>query len=184
MTDAPSPAARLRPLRRVRQTRHFQPDAPIAGDALDAIIDVARWTGSSQNTQPWRFIVIRRREVLRAILEAGMPNTRALETATAAIGIVMPVVEGKAVSHAFDEARAAERMLIAATMLDLAAGLMWLASASRPAVADLLGVPEGWSVKTIIALGHPTAAGARPKSAPGTARLPRSVTVHADRWGG
>lgn len=182
MTDTPSPSTVLRPLRRVRQTRQFLADAPISPDALDAIADVARWSGSSQNTQPWRFITMREPETLRAIWQAGLPNTRALETAVAGIGIVMPVAEGKAVSYAFDEARAAERILVAAALLGLAGGLMWLASGSRPAVGELLGVPEGWSLRTVIALGHPR--GSRPKSARGTARLPRSETVYAERWDG
>lgn len=61
MDDLSSLASeRVRPLIRVRQIRDFS-DRPIAPAELDAIADVARWSGSSQNTQPWRFILIRQR---------------------------------------------------------------------------------------------------------------------------
>ena len=184
MTDAPTPAAALRPLRQVHQTREFAADAPIAQEALDAVADVARWSGSSQNTQPWRFITIRDPDTLRAMAEVGGSNARALASAAAAIGIVMPVVEGKAVSHAFDEGRTAERILVAASMLDLAAGLLWLPSEARPQLAERLGIPDGWSMRTVVALGHPIEGIERHRARPGTARLPRTETVFAERWPG
>lgn len=183
MTD-PSPRERVRPLLRVRQVREFETDAPLTGEEVDAIADAARWSGSSQNTQPWRFITLRERATLRAIWEAGLPQTRSLETATAAIGIVMPVEEGRAVSHAFDEGRAAERILVAATLLEIAAGIAWIGSGARPGVARLLGIPDGWTMRTIIALGRPTAAAERPKARPGEARRPRDETVFPERWRG
>ena len=67
------PADILRPLRRTRQVREFEP-MPLAAAVLDALIDVARWTGSSKNTQPWRFIVITEPSTLRAIHAAGLPH--------------------------------------------------------------------------------------------------------------
>lgn len=182
MTDAPDPASILRSLRRTHQTRRFEPGAPIPDEAVDAIVDVARWSGSMENSQPWRFITVREAETLRAVAKVAGPNAGAIETAAAAIGIVMPVQEGKAVAYAFDEARAAERMLVAATMVGIAAGLLWLASAARPAVAELLGIPEGRTLRTMIVLGRPTADAEGPTSARGGARLPRSKTVFAERW--
>ena len=87
--EAQTPADRLRPLRRTRQVRQFEP-APVDPAILDALADVARWTGSSSNSQPWRFIVITEPSTLRALHEAGLPQTRGLETAPAAIAIVLP----------------------------------------------------------------------------------------------
>jgi hypothetical protein len=37
-------------------------------------------------------------------------------------------------------------------------------------------------IRTIVQLGHPTAAALRPKAAPGEARLPRDETVVHERW--
>lgn len=175
------PLETIRPLLRTRQIRAFT-DEPVADAELAAIADAARWTGSSRNTQPWRFIVIDEPATLRAIHAAGLPQTRALETAMAAIAIALPAEPHDAISHAYDEGRAAERMLIAASMLGLGAGIAWLRSGPLEVVRPLFGLPDAWIVRTVIALGHPSEAARRPKSAPGEARLPRDATVFETRW--
>jgi len=183
MSRSSSPAELIRPLLRVRQVREFA-DAPVDPEALDAMADAARWSGSSRNAQPWRFVVIREPESLRAIHQAGLPQTRALATARAAIAIVLPSQPGSGISHAYDEGRAAERMLIAASLLGLGAGIAWVRSEVRPRVGELLGLPDDRFVRTVVAVGHPSEAGRRPKSAPGEARLPREETVFRERWPG
>lgn len=183
MAETASPADILRPLRRVHQVREFTPE-PVEPAALAALADVARWTGSSQNQQPWRFIVIRDPETLRRLEATGLPQTRALESATAAIAIALPAAPGRAVRDAYDDGRAAERILVAASLLDLGAGITWVTSEARPAVGEILGLPEDRIVRTIIALGHPTDAARRPRGARGEARLPRDQTVFGERWPG
>ena len=175
----PTPREVVRPLLRIRQYRQFT-DEPPSDAEVDALLEVARWTGSGRNSQPWRFIVIRDRAVLRRIQEAGMPQTRSLVTAPTAIAIVLQ--EPDNTSDAFDEGRAAERMLIAAQSLGFGAGIAWAVPGIRPLVAELLGVPEGWFVRTLVVVGRPTPEALKPKSPPGTARLPREETVFEERW--
>ena len=175
------PDAVLRDLRRTRQVRAFEP-TPVDDRTLDALADVARWTGSSSNTQPWRFIVITEPATLRGLHEAGLPQTRGLAAAPAAIAIVLPSEPGRAVHDAYDDGRVAERLLIAARMLDLGAGISWIREDVRPAAAELLGLPGDRMVRTVVQLGHPTAAARESKSAPGEARLPRAETVLRERW--
>ncbi|MGD0862098.1 MAG: nitroreductase family protein [Candidatus Limnocylindrales bacterium] len=182
MSDLSTFAAdRVRPLTRVRQIRDFA-DRPVSSAELDAIADVARWSGSSSNTQPWRFIVVRERDTIRRLAEAALPQTGALQTATAAIAIVLPDDPGRAVSHAYDEGRAAERILIAASTLGLGAGITWILPDRRDAIRGILGLPEDRFVRTIVAIGHPTEAALKPKSAPGAARLPRNEVVYREKW--
>jgi nitroreductase len=176
-----NPADRVRPLRQARQVREFTSE-PIEQAVLDAIADVARWSGSSSNGQPWRFIVVTDAVVLRRLAAMGMPQTRSLQTATAAIAIVLPVDEGHKVGNAYDEGRAAERILIAAGMLDLGAGIAWIVSGIREAVREVFGLPADRFVRTIVSLGHPSAAAQKPKAAPGKARLPRHETIFNQRW--
>lgn len=174
------PADTVRPLLRVRQTRAFT-DEPVDSDQLDAIADAARWSGSNQNRQPWRFIVLRERATLDAVAAAARQDSGALVEATAAIAIVLPVEPKRSIALAFDEGRAAERILVAATLLGLGAGITWVGSDERPAVGRVLGLPDDHAVRTIVALGHPTEpAGDRSPSA----RLPREETVFAERWPG
>jgi nitroreductase len=171
----------VRPLLRTRQIREFTGE-PVSEEDLNLLADVARWSGSSSNTQPWRFIVIREAATLRAIAAAGMPQTRSLRTAVAAIAIALPEEQGKAVSHAYDEGRAAERILVGATMLGLGAGIAWVLAAARGTVGELLHLPAGWRVRTVVAIGHPTASARKLKSTSGQARLPRDEVVFPERW--
>ncbi len=90
MSDQSGPASeRVRPLTRVRQIREFD-ELAVAPSELDAIADVARWSGSSANSQPWRFVVLRDRATIKRIADAVAPQARALQTAPAAIAIVLP----------------------------------------------------------------------------------------------
>ena len=166
-----SATERLRPLIKTRQIRLYTSE-PVAGEELLALAEVARWSGSSRNSQPWRFIVIREVALIRQIAETGHPQTRALRTAMAAMAITLPHEEGRATSLAYDDGRVAERVLIGASMLGLGAGIAWVRSDVRQEIGDLLGVADGRFVRTIMALGHPSAEGLAPKSAPGQARLP------------
>lgn len=135
----------LRALRRTRQFREFD-SRPVAPEDLAALVDVARWSGSSSNNQPWRFIVIRDPATIRTIHEIGQSQTRGLATAPAAIAIVMPADPKRASADTFDEGRAAERLLIAANMLDLGAGISWILPAVRADVGRCsASQPIGWS---------------------------------------
>ena len=165
----------IEPLLRARQTREFASD-PVDQASLDAIADAARWSGSRENRQPWRFVVISRAETVRRIGEVGAPHARTLATAPAAVAIVLPQDKSAAISNAFDEGRSAERMLVAAELLGLGAGLAWMGSEERPAVGELLGVPEGWFVRTVVAIGHPRGTSGK------RARRPRNLTVFSERW--
>jgi nitroreductase len=183
-----NPGQVVRPLIRVRQYRQFT-DEPPTDREIAAIVDAARWSGSSRNGQPWRFIIFRHAAVIRRIHDAGMPQTRALATAPACIAIAVP--DGNsggddggedAISYAYDEGRAAERMLIAASFLRLGAGITWILPRVQPLVSELLGVPGGWMVRTVVVVGHPTDEARAPKMGPEKARLPRSQTVFEERW--
>lgn len=183
MTDQPparppAPAAEtvLRALRRTRQVRQFRAD-PVPEDLLRKLLDVARWSGSSMNRQPWTFLVIRDRDRLARLAELA-PNARHIGGAAAVIAIVMP--GEKPEWDAYDEARAAERLLIAAAALGLGAGIGWaVGEERRAAVAQFLGLTPPAFVRTFIALGYPTEEAARPRQPRGQARKPFEDVV---RW--
>jgi len=172
----------VRPLNRTRQFRQFT-DEPVSDEDLFALTEVARWTGSGSNSQPWRFLVVRNVDLIRRIGAIGLPQTRSLHSAMAVIAIVLPVDEHRATIDAYDEGRAAERILIAASMLGIGAGIAWVTSAVRAEIGQLLGLPDTHFVRTLMAVGHPTAEARAPKSAPGQARKPREEMVKEGRWG-
>ena len=51
-----------------RSIRKFKPE-PIPDEYVDQIIEVARWSPSGANSQPWEFIVIKKQELKDRIIE-------------------------------------------------------------------------------------------------------------------
>jgi nitroreductase len=171
----------VQPLLKVRQVREFTGER-LSEAELDAILEVARWSGSSRNEQPWRFVLVRDLGTIRALADAGRPQTRALDSATAAIAIVLPDDPPREVSRAYDDGRAAERVLAAASFLGRGAAITWVRADVRAAVRELLGLPPDRLVRTIMALGEPTAEARAPRTGRNEARLARSELVHEERW--
>ena len=168
----------LRALRRTRQIRDFRPD-PVPDALLEQILDIAHWSGSSTNWQPWTFIVIRVRERLDRLADIN-PNAGHLKRAPLAIAIAMP--GEKPESEAYDEGRVAERILISAEALGLGAGIGWAMPSKRPAVAEYLGLTPPAYVRTFISIGYPSEAAAAPKSPKGKARKPLADVVRYERF--
>ena len=73
MPTISNPRQVTREIRNVRQARLYKPD-PVPADVLDELLEIARWTGSSRNTQPWEFIVITDRDLLRQISQVRTPH--------------------------------------------------------------------------------------------------------------
>jgi nitroreductase len=169
--------ARLRGLRVVRE---FRPE-PIPEAVLDDVLAVARWTGSARNEQPWEFIVVRDREMLRAL--GGLEGT-ASHLAGAALGIVI-VMAGhprRVVHEIFDEGRLSERMMLAAAAHGVGSCIGWFSDDGTRDLKALLSIPEERGVRTALSLGYPEEAAPRPTRAnPG--RKPLGEIVHWERYG-
>src|SRR5688572_9261800 len=110
MTGQELAADRIRFLRGLRAVRQFEP-TPVPEQALEDILDVARWSGSSRNRQPWELVVIRDRETLNALGAAG-GYVRHLSEAPLAIVLVMAGESPE--EEIYDEGRLSERIMLAA----------------------------------------------------------------------
>jgi nitroreductase len=139
-------------IRRQRQTRQFT-DEPVSESDLQTLLEVARWTGSSENKQPWKFVVVRDPE-RRAALGATQQYTDFLKNAPL---VIVPVMEtGNLYEDGYDEGRVAERVLLTASALGLGAGVAWFYLPDAIAKArEILNVPVGSSVQSAIGIGHP-----------------------------
>jgi nitroreductase len=135
-------------LRRPRAGR-LRPD-PVPEQSLERILEVARATGSSGGRRPWEFLPLRDQATIQA-LAALAPEARSLAGAPAAIVIVMP--GGQVALDAFDEGRAAERILLAARAEGLVGRIGWVLADQRDAVRRLLDIADGRLVRTTIAIG-------------------------------
>jgi nitroreductase len=167
-------------IRTVRQARQYRPDA-VPEEVRAALLDVARWTGSSRNSQPWHFIVVDDKEMLRRISELRPPINW---VAGAPLGIAIVLDGESAVSEAYDEGRVTERLLIAARSRGLGGGVAWYGDESQQAEAKrILGIPAEHTARSVVIVGYPTSTkDPRPTRAqPG--RKPLSALVSHNRWG-
>jgi nitroreductase len=166
-------------LRTVRQIRQYTAD-PVPDDAIAQILQVARWTGSSKNSQPWHFVVVRDRAALKRISEL-RPNINWLAGAPLAIAIVL---DGAGTSEAYDEGRVTERLLVAAHALGLGGGTAWFGDDAQQAEAKrILGIPADRTARSMVAIGTPVSnKDPRPNPRAG-GRKPLSEIISYERWG-
>lgn len=140
-------------LKEVRQSRQYKPD-PVPDDILNELLEVARWTGSSRNTQPWHFIVITDKEMLRQISQIRTPINW---VADAPLAIAIVLNGENLASEAYDEGRVTERLFIAAKALGLGAGTAWYGDEGQQAEAKkLLGIPAEKTARSVVVLGYST----------------------------
>jgi len=167
-------------MRLVRQARRYEP-TPVDEATIAQLVEIARWTGSSRNTQPWHFIVVTDKEQLRQISEVRTPINWVAD-APLAIAIVL---DGKSeVSEAFDEGRVSERLLVAARLLGLGGGTAWFGDEGQQAQGkEILGIPADRTARSVVVIGTPTTfKDHRPNpSTPG--RHPVEEVVSYERFG-
>ena len=94
----------------------------------------------------------------------------------------MPDEPERELSRAFDDGRAAERILIAANLLGLGGGISRVRPDVRGGINEALDLPANRSVRTIVAIGHPSDDALAPKAKPGAARLPREQVIYQECW--
>lgn len=138
-------------LRTLRQSRRFT-DQPVPNAVLDDLLDVARWTGSAKNGQPWEFIVVDDREMLKRISQAGQ---FAGFLGGVALAIVLVLDGHSPRSEAYDEGRVSERLMLAARLHGLGSGTGWFSSPEgQERMRDLLGIPPGRHVWSAVGVGY------------------------------
>ena len=180
MIHANNPKAVIALVRGLRAIRQFQP-AAIPQEVVDAILDVARWSGSASNRQHWEFVVIREKQTLQALAKC---EGYAHHLAGAALGIVLVMAGNPALvdQETYDEGRLSERIMLAAEAYGVGSSIGWFKGQGRTDAKTLLGIPQERLVRTVISLGYPDeeARRARPKVA--DARKPLAELVHWEQY--
>jgi nitroreductase len=177
MIDARTAADLISFLRSLRAVRSFRPD-PVPHEVVNDILEVARWSGSASNRQPWELVVIRDREALGKLARV---EGYAAYLRDAPLGIVLVMAGERIEQETFDEGRLAERIMLAAWAHGVGSSVGWFVGDGRAAAKEILGIPENRTVRTVISLGYPEE-GARRRRA-GRARKPLSEIVHEERYG-
>jgi nitroreductase len=168
-------------LKRLRAVRQFRPD-PIAQENVDAILEVARWSGSASNKQPWEFVVIRNKETLR-VLSALEGFASHLAGASTGIVLVMAGEHGQIEQETYDEGRLSERIMLAAAAYGIGSSIGWFRRSGMTDAKAVLGIPQERLVRSVISLGYPDANAQRARPKPARARKSLSDSVHDERYG-
>ena len=143
-------------------------------DQLAKIVEAGRHAMSARNLQPWQFIVVRDRERLKA-MGAVCTTGRFVADAPSAIVILKDV--GNARWADVDCAQAVQNMATAGWALGL--GTCWVGNFDAAALKEMLAIPEGWAVFTILPFGY-----ADEKNPPQSRPLKkRAEMVHHEKFG-
>ncbi len=179
-------AKKRRSIRRYEQ--HDIDDA-----TLERILEAARFAPSGNNSQPWRFIVVRDRAIKKKLFTAaeGQVSLTEAPVTIAVIGDISAKLKPEFASSmpSADDPRNVEALIktvrdatIAADHLVMAAtdeglGSLWISQFKQERMRPVLGIPENAYVVTLIALGT---AREKPEATP---RHPLQTIVFAEQFG-
>ncbi|CAN5802018.1 nitroreductase family protein [soil metagenome] len=130
----------------LRAIRSFE-ERPLADEDLTAILEAARWTGSSKNRQNWSFVVVTQPDQIEALAACGN-FTGPMRAAPATIAIVQEP-EG----YEFDSGRVAQNIMLAAQAIGVASCPITLHRDLE--AAEVLELPPGRRARYAVALGYP-----------------------------
>ena len=164
-------------IRMKRAIRKFQ-EKPLPEDVIDAILNAGRRSQSSKNSQPWQFIAIRNKDILKALSECG---NWAGHLAGAALGVAIltpdPIEKFQTM---FDAGQAAAYMQLAAWELDIGSVP---ASIYEPEKArEILGFPPELHLRIALSFGYPADKEALTATPQKGGRRELEEMVHWDRW--
>jgi nitroreductase len=159
-----------------RNVRSFA-SRPVPDADLDLILEAGRRSPSSQNWQPWDFVVVTDRETLRE-LAAVWRGADHVAGSAAAIAVIAPAVDNEFRRAQFDLGQATMAMMLAAA--DLGIGSCHAGVADQPLARQLLGLPPDRDCAFLISLGYPADRPLAPIRTP--RRRPFSEIVHRGRW--
>lgn len=154
-----------------RDQRAFLP-TPLPEESLRRILQAARMTGSSKNSEPNRLVVVRERGRLAALAGIG---SFAKFLAHAATVIVIAQTQ----RHEFDAGRCAQNMMVAAWSEGIGSCPAHLPESD---VAKLLGIPADLHVNRVIGFGFIDPARATPPKSVARRRKPLDELVRWESW--
>lgn len=133
-----------------RSVREYK-DKPIPKEALEKIVDAARFAPTARNEQPWEFIVVTEKETLKKM---GGITDHGKFIVEAAACILVFCNDTK--YYLEDGCAATENILLAATALGIAS--CWVAGDKKSycrQLHELFYVPLSFKLVSIISLGYP-----------------------------
>jgi len=118
-----------------RSIRSFE-DKPIPDEEIDMILEAGRWTPSASNKQPWEFIVVKNKDIIKK-LEKTATYGKFIGHSTVVIAIVGKVQENPK-WYIQDTSLASMSIMLMAWSLGI--GTCWVGSMDREKAKQILGV--------------------------------------------
>jgi nitroreductase len=164
---------------RARRNVRVYTEQPIAAPHLDRILEAGRRSPSSQNSQPWDFVVVTERQQLQELSRVWI-HAHHVAISAATVALVAPVrdQEWQRLSVQYDLGQATMSMMLAAA--DLGIGSGHSAVTEQDLARRLLGYPEDRFCAYLIAFGYPADRPLRPIRNPN--RRPFDDVVHRGHW--
>src|SRR5918911_5304356 len=142
-------------VRTVLAVRSYQ-DKPVPPDVVRRIVEAGRLSGSAMNGQPWHFIVVDDRDMLRQL---GSVARTGPYVAQAPLAVVVAVEKSPlAIS---DGSRAIQSMMLTAWADGV--GSNWVGFLGPEEVKPLVGIPDDLDVLANVPFGYPAQAGGQGK---------------------
>lgn len=150
-----------------RSVRNFLPrDVP--QEAVESLLDAARWAPSAGNLQPWFFYVVRGRAEKEALASFALGQSFIARAPVVFVVCADPHISarvyrgrGSGLYCIQDTAAAVQNILLAAHSMGL--GGCWVGAFSEEKVAEYLKMPADRRPVAIIPVGYPESAGGRTK---------------------
>jgi nitroreductase len=164
-------------IRTKRAIRKFQ-DKPLPEEVVHEILNAGRRSQSSKNEQPWQFIAIREKSILKALSEFGQ---WAGHLAGAALGVAILTPEPTAKFQTmFDAGQAAAFMQLAAWELGI--GSVPASIYDFEKAREILGFPPEWHLRIALSFGYPLEEQSLTQAPKKGGRRSLEEVVHWDRW--
>ncbi|MBD3354075.1 MAG: hypothetical protein GF364_21515 [Candidatus Lokiarchaeota archaeon] len=123
----------------------------VSEDAIRKILEAGRWCQSASNVQPWRFIIIKNRKIIKSLSKLA---TYGKFTRDAPIVIAIVADKKNAPKwYIHDTSMVSHQMCLMISALGL--GTCWIGSMQRDKAAELLNLKNGEYLTTILPIGHP-----------------------------
>ena len=184
-------SAFLEPVRRRRSVRKYE-DRPVEENVLLDILEAGRPAPSSNNTHPWRFIVVRDKERIRRIAKAVPFGPNRVNAWMASAPVIIAVCGnptlfshrlGQIIDkdyHRIDTAIAATHMVLAAAEKGL--GSCFVGWFHRKKVKNIRLLPGTMEASLLLTLGYPVVSGEDPSGMGGIAARPRKAADRIVSW--
>jgi nitroreductase len=134
-------------IRTRRTTRTFlAKDVP--EEIMQRILEAGRLAPSARNRQPWHFVAIQDKAMLKQLAPL-CTSGRFIEDAACAVAVV---TDPSNTWHQIDGARAVQSMELAGW--NEGVGTCWIGSMDRDTIKELLGIPQPLHLLTILPFGY------------------------------